>query len=71
MSATTAAQDDHLQVLFLGRMTKLKGGELLIRAAAQALSAGVRAVRIGDLDMFEHATAGTRLLATPPAVQPA
>ena len=42
-----------------------------LRAAAQALSAGVRAVRIGDLDMFEHATAGTRLLATPPAVQPA
>src|SRR5881628_1332912 len=41
-----------------------------LRAAAQALSAGVRAVRIGDLDMFEHATAGTRLLATPPAVQP-
>ncbi len=42
-----------------------------LRAAAQALRAGVRAVRIGDLDMFEHATAGTRLLATPPAVQPA
>ena len=42
-----------------------------LRAAAQALSAGVRAVRIGDLDMFEHATAGTRLLATPQAVQPA
>lgn len=42
-----------------------------LRAAAQALRAGVRAVRIGDLDMFEHATAGTRLLAVPPAVQPA
>jgi len=44
-----------------------------LRAAAQALRAGVRAVRIGDLDMFEHATAGTRLLVTPPApaVQPA
>jgi len=44
-----------------------------LRAAAQALAAGVRAVRIGDLDMFEHATAGTRLLVTPPApaVQPA
>ena len=42
-----------------------------LRAAAQALGAGVRAVRIGDLDMFEHATAGTRLLSTPPAVQPA
>ena len=37
-----------------------------LRAAAQALRAGVRAVRIGDLDMFEHATAGTRLLAVPP-----
>jgi acetylglutamate kinase len=42
-----------------------------LRAAAHAMEAGVRAVRIGDLDMFEHATAGTRLLATPPAVQPA
>jgi acetylglutamate kinase len=38
-----------------------------LRAAAHALGAGVRAVRIGDLDMFEHATAGTRLLAAPPA----
>ena len=42
-----------------------------LRAAAQALAAGVRAVRIGDLDMFDSATAGTRLLATPPATQPA
>lgn len=42
-----------------------------LRAAAHALGAGVRAVRIGDLDMFENATAGTRLLAAPPAVQPA
>jgi len=42
-----------------------------LRAAAQALAAGVRAVRIGDLDMFENATAGTRLLAAPPATQPA
>ena len=42
-----------------------------LRAAAQALGAGVRAVRIGDLDMFEHATAGTRLLAAPTAAQPA
>lgn len=42
-----------------------------LRAAAQALGAGVRAVRIGDLDMFGAATAGTRLLAAPPAVQPA
>ena len=44
-----------------------------LRAAADALQAGVRAVRIGDLDMLEHATAGTRLLAAPPAsaVQPA
>lgn len=42
-----------------------------LRAAAHALGAGVRAVRIGDLDMFQNATAGTRLLAAPPAVQPA
>ena len=44
-----------------------------LRAAAQALRAGVRAVRIGNLDMLEQATAGTRLLAAPPApaVQPA
>ena len=42
-----------------------------LRAAADALRAGVRAVRIGDLGMLEHATAGTRLLAAPPAVQPA
>lgn len=40
-----------------------------LRAAAQALGAGVRAVRIGGLDMFESATAGTRLLAAPPATQ--
>jgi acetylglutamate kinase len=42
-----------------------------LRAAASALRAGVRAVRIGDLDMLEHATAGTRLLSSPPVVQPA
>ena len=42
-----------------------------LRAAAHAVAAGVRAVRIGDLEMFENATAGTRLLAAPPAVQPA
>jgi acetylglutamate kinase len=42
-----------------------------LRAAAQAVGAGVRAVRIGDLDMFERTTAGTRLLAAPRAVQPA
>jgi len=40
-----------------------------LRAAAQALAAGVRAVRIGDLDMFASATAGTRLLAAPPVRQ--
>ena len=40
-----------------------------LRAAAQALAAGVRAVRIGDLDMFKSATAGTRLLAAPPVRQ--
>lgn len=42
-----------------------------LRAAAHALGAGVRAVRIGDLAMFGSATAGTRLLAVPTAVQPA
>jgi len=42
-----------------------------LRAAAQAVGAGVGAVRIGDLDMFERTTAGTRLLAAPPAAQPA
>lgn len=40
-----------------------------LRAAAHAAGAGVRAVRIGDLEMLERATAGTRLLT--PAVQPA
>lgn len=38
-----------------------------LRAAAQAAKAGVRAVRIGNLDMLERATAGTRLLVAPPA----
>jgi acetylglutamate kinase len=42
-----------------------------LRAAANAVRAGVRAVRIGDLEMLGDATAGTRLLAAPPAVQPA
>ncbi|HLZ46609.1 MAG TPA: acetylglutamate kinase [Gemmatimonadales bacterium] len=44
-----------------------------LRAAMQAVEAGVRAVRIGDLDMFDDATAGTRLLAAPlaSATQPA
>ncbi|HEV8263690.1 MAG TPA: acetylglutamate kinase [Gemmatimonadales bacterium] len=40
-----------------------------LRSAALALGAGVRAVRIGDLDMFESVTAGTRLLAAPQATQ--
>ncbi len=42
-----------------------------LRAAARALGAGVRAVRIGDLGLFESATAGTRLLAATPSAQPA
>jgi acetylglutamate kinase len=42
-----------------------------LRAAAQAVGAGVRAVRIGGIDMFESATAGTRLLAAAPVIQPA
>jgi acetylglutamate kinase len=33
-----------------------------LRAAARALGAGVRAVRIGDLAMLASPTAGTRLL---------
>jgi acetylglutamate kinase len=41
-----------------------------LRAAAQAAGAGVRAVRIGGLDMIENATAGTRLLAAVPAPAP-
>jgi acetylglutamate kinase len=40
-----------------------------LRSAAHALGAGVRAVRIGDLEMLESATAGTRLLAA--TTQPA
>jgi acetylglutamate kinase len=40
-----------------------------LRSAARALGAGVRAVRIGDLEMLESATAGTRLLAA--TTQPA
>lgn len=39
-----------------GMVTKL-------RAAAQALKTGARAVRIGDVRMLDDATAGTRLLA--------
>jgi len=64
LSATEVEPLIELGVASGGMVTKL-------RAAAQALAAGVRAVRIGDLDMFEQATAGTRLLAAPPAVQPA
>ena len=64
LSATEVEPLIELGVASGGMVTKL-------RAAAHALAAGVRAVRIGDLDMFEHATAGTRLLAAPPAVQPA
>ena len=40
-----------------------------LRAAAAALKAGTRAVRIGDLRLLSDATAGTRILATAP--QPA
>lgn len=40
-----------------------------LRSAAHALGAGVRAVRIGDLEMLASATAGTRLLAA--TTQPA
>jgi acetylglutamate kinase len=40
-----------------------------LRSAGHALGAGVRAVRIGDLEMLASATAGTRLLAA--TTQPA
>src|SRR3989475_12259513 len=40
-----------------------------LRAAAAALEAGARAVRIGDLRLLSDPTAGTRILATTP--QPA
>jgi len=42
-----------------------------LRAAAAALEAGTRAVRIGDLRLLSEATAGTRLLAATPHPQPA
>jgi acetylglutamate kinase len=64
LSATEVEPLIELGVASGGMATKL-------RAAAQALAAGVGAVRIGDLDMFAQVTAGTRLLAAPPAVQPA
>jgi acetylglutamate kinase len=34
-----------------------------LRAAAAALRGGARSVRIGDLTMFQHASAGTRIIA--------
>jgi acetylglutamate kinase len=46
-----------------------RGMAVKLRAAARALGAGVRAVRIGDLAMLASASAGTRLLS--PVVQPA
>jgi acetylglutamate kinase len=45
------------------------GMAVKLRAAARALGAGVRAVRIGDLAMLSSPTAGTRLLST--VAQPA
>ena len=45
------------------------GMAVKLRAAAAALHAGARAVRIGDLRVLEHPAAGTRVLAT--AAQPA
>ena len=41
-----------------------------LRAAASALQRGAKAVRIGDLELFKSATAGTRILAAA-AAQPA
>jgi acetylglutamate kinase len=49
--------------------TAIDGMAAKLRSAARALGAGVRAVRIGDLEMLESATAGTRLLAA--TTQPA
>jgi len=40
-----------------------------LRAAAGAIRAGAHAVRIGDLQLLGHASAGTRIL--PPAVKAA
>ena len=40
-----------------------------LRAAAAALAGGARAVRIGDLALFDDPTAGTRIVAAAP--QPA
>ncbi len=40
-----------------------------LRAAASALQAGAKAVRIGDLDLLTSSSAGTRILAA--AIQPA
>ena len=37
-----------------------------LRAAARALHAGARAVRIGDLELFSSRTAGTRIFAATP-----
>ncbi|HKA59847.1 MAG TPA: acetylglutamate kinase [Gemmatimonadales bacterium] len=65
----TLAAAEIEQMIEGGRATD--GMAAKLRAAGLALEAGVRAVRIGDLDMLEDATAGTRLLAAPPAVQPA
>ncbi len=45
------------------------GMAVKLRAAAAALHAGARAVRIGDLDLLGHPSAGTRVFAT--AGQPA
>lgn len=45
------------------------GMAVKLRAAAQALRAGTAAVRIGDLDLFDHPSAGTCILTT--AAQPA
>lgn len=47
----------------IARGVALNGMATKLRAAAQALKGGARAVRIGDLRMLDDATAGTRLLA--------
>jgi acetylglutamate kinase len=53
----------------VARGVAVDGMAAKLRAAAAALAAGVRAVRIGDLRLLTDATAGTRLLTGAP--QPA
>ncbi len=53
----------------IGLGVATEGMAAKLRAAVRAVAAGVRAVRIGDLHLLSHPSAGTRILA--PAPQPA